>query len=538
LQRTVGNRAVQRLLAPRDTAGLTQRQGGENGFDLDDETTGRINRARGGGQPLPAAVQTQMGETMGYDFSRVRVHTGPEADALNKELSAQAFTTGSDIFFKRGAYEPASGGGRELIAHELRHVVQQSSGLAKGAGGRIYVRPASDPLEQEAERDAGKVPVQSHVAKRPVAVLGDHVGTPTAREGPLSPAGPERGRAPKQPKEGRGSDAGEEGARPGPENQAWRSDNITPNPAPAAPRPDSIARSGVSRHGRSPAYDPQWVGTKIRPIAWMANPSASTTIQRAYLATKDGTPLEKGTIIVCRNPSDIGHRAVQKGGAQKAQNLGGDLTHAAIVGERAETRIESMGSTVEENKVDARNTEYNDGPIPDVSKDAIYTVAKASVGEDKSFIGKAYDIFGARAAISKGKLEKEVEEAQHAAARPDLSPKGRKRLEKKVEKKQRQIKKIETKRDFPPLIKTGEIHRPTARTWCVQFAAQAVQAAMVNQGYPDEDIADWKELVHNAPHVRNIYAACGPWRLAKILEPEERLHAWLESEREKYLYPG
>ncbi len=142
LQRLVGNRAVQRLL---------QRQDGGQGFDLDDETAGRINQARGGGQALDSTVQKQMGASMGHDFSNVRVHDSPESDTLNQQLSAKAFTTGQDIFFRQGAYDPGSSGGQELIAHELSHVVQQGTGRVGGSGSGMTVRPAGDAFEQEAD---------------------------------------------------------------------------------------------------------------------------------------------------------------------------------------------------------------------------------------------------------------------------------------------------------------------------------------------------------------------------------------------------
>jgi hypothetical protein len=142
LQQQVGNRAVQRLLAQRK---------GKESLDLDDETAGRINRARGGGQPLEGAVQEQMSAAMGYDFSGVRVHTSPESDDLNRQLSARAFTTGQDIFVRQGDYAPHSSSGRELIAHELSHVVQQTTGRVSGGGGGMTVRPAGDAFEQEAD---------------------------------------------------------------------------------------------------------------------------------------------------------------------------------------------------------------------------------------------------------------------------------------------------------------------------------------------------------------------------------------------------
>jgi hypothetical protein len=142
LQHQVGNRAVQRMLAQRS---------GEGSFDLDDETAARINSQRGGGQTLDSATSERMGAATGEDFSNVRVHTSSEADELNQQLSAKAFTTGQDIFFKEGAYDPGSSGGQELLAHELTHVVQQRNGAVPGGGGKMKVNAPGDSFEQEAD---------------------------------------------------------------------------------------------------------------------------------------------------------------------------------------------------------------------------------------------------------------------------------------------------------------------------------------------------------------------------------------------------
>jgi hypothetical protein len=148
LQQTVGNQAVQRLLAQRS---------GDGAFDLDEETTGRINQARGGGAALDTNLQRQMGQSMGYDLSGVRVHTSSESDELNHQLNAKAFTTGQDIFFKQGEYNPGSSSGKELIAHELTHVVQQSTGQVGKSGNGMTVNPPGDVYEQEADRVANQV---------------------------------------------------------------------------------------------------------------------------------------------------------------------------------------------------------------------------------------------------------------------------------------------------------------------------------------------------------------------------------------------
>jgi len=100
---------------------------GLEGGEVDDSVAQSIQRAKGGGAPLDDGVRSSMEQGFGADFSGVRVHTGGQADALNRSLNARAFTTGNDIFFGKGQYNPGSSGGQELIAHELTHTVQQGA---------------------------------------------------------------------------------------------------------------------------------------------------------------------------------------------------------------------------------------------------------------------------------------------------------------------------------------------------------------------------------------------------------------------------
>ena len=85
-----------------------------------------IAGARGQGQPLSDKTRGQMEGAFGADFGNVRVHTDERSDQLNQSLQSRAFTTGQDIFFKKGEFSPGSRGGQELLAHELTHVVQQN----------------------------------------------------------------------------------------------------------------------------------------------------------------------------------------------------------------------------------------------------------------------------------------------------------------------------------------------------------------------------------------------------------------------------
>jgi hypothetical protein len=148
LQQQVGNRAVQRLVA--------QREGGEGDYKLDSSTTRRIERERGGGQPIDGTVQREMGQTMGQDVSDVRVHTDAEADRLNRQLDARAFTVGRDVFFRDGDYNPHSSDGQELLAHELTHAVDQRAGVVQDSGGATVHAP-NDAHERRADDVAKQV---------------------------------------------------------------------------------------------------------------------------------------------------------------------------------------------------------------------------------------------------------------------------------------------------------------------------------------------------------------------------------------------
>ncbi len=81
----------------------------------------------GGGSPLPASTRAFMEPRFGADFSGVRLHTGSEAAQLNRAVGAQAFTHGLDIYLGEGKNDLESSAGKQLLAHELTHVIQQTS---------------------------------------------------------------------------------------------------------------------------------------------------------------------------------------------------------------------------------------------------------------------------------------------------------------------------------------------------------------------------------------------------------------------------
>jgi uncharacterized protein DUF4157 len=145
LQRQFGNRYVHRVLSISRAAGHE----GE-GADLEQ----KIQRERGAGQMLDYSVKRQMESAFQADFGNVRVHNDPRANDLSRNVDARAFTTGNDIFFGRGEYNPGSSAGRELIAHELTHVVQQEGPAVKP---KLDVSQPGDSSELEADQVARAV---------------------------------------------------------------------------------------------------------------------------------------------------------------------------------------------------------------------------------------------------------------------------------------------------------------------------------------------------------------------------------------------
>lgn len=108
LQRTAGNRAVSEML--------------------------------GSGVPLEASTRAMMEARFGEDLSSVRLHVSDDAVRAARLQLANAFTLGRDIVFNEGRYQPHTGEGQNLLAHEIAHTIQQ-------AGGRAVASPHAAETE-------------------------------------------------------------------------------------------------------------------------------------------------------------------------------------------------------------------------------------------------------------------------------------------------------------------------------------------------------------------------------------------------------
>ncbi len=138
------------------------------GFAVGSETESRLMAQRGYGEQLPAPLQTEMETRLGTDFHSVRVHADLQSADMNRAFASQAFTYGHDIYLGKGHTNLHTRQGKQLMAHELAHVVQQT-GLAnrrlqrwsmgiKGEGHEVLTRESlrrSGFTEEEINKQFG-----------------------------------------------------------------------------------------------------------------------------------------------------------------------------------------------------------------------------------------------------------------------------------------------------------------------------------------------------------------------------------------------
>lgn len=144
---------------------------GRAGGALPAPVADRLDRSRGGGTSLTGATRAAFEGALGTDLGSVRLHTGPAAAELNRQVSARAFTIGQDIFFAGGAPDLATESGQHLLAHELAHAV------APEAGGSIRRAVVTQLLVDEGIDEVVRITNVSIVGRPPPTFsgsMGDH----------------------------------------------------------------------------------------------------------------------------------------------------------------------------------------------------------------------------------------------------------------------------------------------------------------------------------------------------------------------------
>jgi len=149
----------------------------------------------------------------GHDFTKVRVHTDAKAAESARAVNASAYTVGQDVVFGAKQYAPGTNKGRQLLAHELTHTLQQRSAVLRAPQALKTSQPG-DTSELEAER-----------AERAIAQNGGFVSSVSTPEALARQNGPDAGAA----------DAGPDGTSPAPP--------VAGPVSPAAPAAAPVVRS-------------------------------------------------------------------------------------------------------------------------------------------------------------------------------------------------------------------------------------------------------------------------------------------------------
>jgi hypothetical protein len=155
LQKTIGSRAVQGLIARyADSADAALETNASHSPAINEIVAAGLSSPS---QPLDSETREFMESRLGHDFSGVRVHTDSES---SQAIQANAYTIGQDVVFGAGKYLPGDSAGKKLIAHELTHVMQQSSSVPAGvqaSSEALTVSEPSDASEREAEATAEQI---------------------------------------------------------------------------------------------------------------------------------------------------------------------------------------------------------------------------------------------------------------------------------------------------------------------------------------------------------------------------------------------
>lgn len=172
-------RAVDTLLLLADE--LDAARGGGHARDARGVKPGAdhlVHRAAGSsGQALPSAIREKFEAALGADLGDVRVHTGQESAAAAAAVGAKAYTTGQDIHFSDGRYDPTGAEGQKLLAHEVAHTVQQA-GKPATRQHKLEVSSAGDSFEVEADRAAAAM-----VAGQPAVITAASASVARSEEG-------------------------------------------------------------------------------------------------------------------------------------------------------------------------------------------------------------------------------------------------------------------------------------------------------------------------------------------------------------------
>ena len=156
-------------------------------------TARNIHSLGDSGSSLPESSRAFFEPRFGVDLSNVRVHTDSRAAETAKSINAKAFTVGSNIAFGSGEYDPHSSSGKQLLAHELTHTIQQSKGTPNSHSLKDRtIQPSlevgSRDAPEEREADSVATSVVQGSSKQACTCGGTCESCATQRKAQSSPA--------------------------------------------------------------------------------------------------------------------------------------------------------------------------------------------------------------------------------------------------------------------------------------------------------------------------------------------------------------
>ena len=173
-------RMAERVSGRDPEGGETYLSGSDTGKPAPHGFSDGLKQQLGRGEVLPEGLSRSMQHIFQHDFSAVRIHTGENSHNLARQIHARAFTFGQNIFFSQGAYDPDSRVGRERLAHELTHTIQQ------GVSQNLVQR---EPIDEDDEfSKPPPIDTETATALAVAEVTGQSASSGGANKVPVTPS--------------------------------------------------------------------------------------------------------------------------------------------------------------------------------------------------------------------------------------------------------------------------------------------------------------------------------------------------------------
>jgi hypothetical protein len=137
------------------TPGLQLKEESGAAPTADADVQSAIARKSTSGQPMAPDVRAFMESRFNADFSNVRIHSDAESAGISNQLGARAFTHRNHLFFSHAQYQPGTGEGKQLLAHELTHTIQQGAAPQRNPQeSAVSVNASAPPIQRLGVQDA------------------------------------------------------------------------------------------------------------------------------------------------------------------------------------------------------------------------------------------------------------------------------------------------------------------------------------------------------------------------------------------------